>query len=121
MDLIGPADLAAMRAAMAASLSTPCTIRRQGAAVAHPSGRALVDEPAAIPARCTVSDNSAETEAVEGGKLATRADVTILLPLGTQIRPQDRVTVGADAFEILAVDGGRSRALCVEAAARRAR
>jgi hypothetical protein len=119
MALIPAADLAAMREVMGESLSTPCLIQRQGIPTIHPSGRPTVELADPIPTVCTISDNSSESESVEGGKLVARADVTILLPVSTAIKPQDRITVGTTTYEVLTPDTGRSRALCVEVAARR--
>jgi hypothetical protein len=119
MALITDLDLAFCQDLLTLSFDVDAVIEREREAESHASGRAVRPVRQQIPVRCTISDNSTESETLEGGKLVSRAYATILLPVGTQVSPADKITSGSAKYEVLAVDTGRSRGLCIEVAARR--
>lgn len=105
--MLTAAEQAAMQATQALTLTEACTISRRTLASDGAGGYTDTWATAATTV-CRVAPITAN-EAVLAGQQRIVANWKITLPASTDVRGADRIVVGARSFEVIAVQGARTR------------
>jgi head-tail adaptor len=100
--VITAAELAAMQATQALTLTTACSIGRRSYTSDGMGGETETVTWAATVCRCTASNNAPDYQIY-----ASRANETMLWRItfaaGTDVQETDKVTIGARSYEVLGV------------------
>lgn len=94
------------------ALTDRCDIYRSTVTASASGGRKPDTKRVAHDVPCRVRLPRQQREAEAGGQRpVAQADMEIDLPSGTDVRQKDHLHVGADRFEVIGTDSGRSDAL----------
>lgn len=118
--MLTSADLTAMRAVQALTFDRQAVITRGGGSTSDGAGGTITGSPVTVATvACRLAPNqTADREAIAAAGLQAQTVWRLTVPQGTDLRTSDRVTVGSQGYEVLAVYGPRSYetarvALCV--------
>jgi|GEM_PF-6964184 hypothetical protein len=110
--------LAAAQEAARATLRDTCTVVGKGERLETAYGYEYAETTATYP--CSVLAHTGEREFLAGGKVTSTYDTTILLPLTAQVSPRNHITAGGNRYEVVATDAGRTGALTLAVATKKA-
>jgi hypothetical protein len=108
-DMLSTAELASMKAEGLRAMPDTATILRP--TVVNGPGGAAPTFPSTGPTtvcRLSASVLSGGSEQLGAGTLVSTMAYTLTVPPGTDIQRQDRIEVGVDTFEVLAIKGAAS-------------
>ena len=112
--MLNEAMLGCVQAAIEGMLPDACTItRRTGTRDA--SGGYETTHPAVATTVCLITTDGKPQEVPVGQTLRMIVPWVITLPLGTDVRPEDRIVSGGRTFEVVGTDRGRSLPVSVKA------